>query len=358
MTRIAVVASVDLSARSGVARNLAQLLAALRRAGHEVLRVAADERPPVGPDAAARAGARLRQQAAECERLFRSWRPEVVHVEVASAFGHAAAAAAARLGMPVTCFWHPLDVAVPETSRGDVRMRLIAFHRAARRTFVESTADADMLRASGVPDVIELARGVDTDRFSPTARSPALREAWGAEADDPVLLHVGRLIALKNLDLLVRTAVAARAAVPRLRLVVVGEGPETPRLRGLLPWATFTGALGEDTLAEVYASADLFAFPSQVDAFGNVVIEAMAAGLAVVAFDRASAARYVRDGSNGRAIPPGSDAAFVDAGIALASDLVLTRRLGAAARAGCAAFALDQAVAAMTRELTAAAARS
>jgi glycosyltransferase involved in cell wall biosynthesis len=178
-----------------------------------------------------------------------------------------------------------------------------------------------------------VARGVDAHRFSPAHRSEALRARWGVSPDQPVMLSVGRLAREKNLDLLVRCWHAMRAQRPDLKLVVVGDGP----LRGLLaqncPDALMVGAQGGDELARHYASADVFVFPSVTETYGNVTPEALASGLAVLAFDYAAAAELIRHGDNGLLAPRGDEATFIRSAIEMVNNPALVQRLRERGRA-------------------------
>jgi glycosyltransferase involved in cell wall biosynthesis len=112
----------------------------------------------------------------------------------------------------------------------------------------------------------------------------------------------------------------------------VGDGPELPRLARSHPEVIFTGARVGLDLADHYASADLFVFPSLTETFGNVVTEAMASGLAVVAFDYAAAHRYIRSGENGLTLNWGDRDAFIATVLAAVADVEGLRRMGAEAR--------------------------
>ena len=175
-------------------------------------------------------------------------------------------------------------------------------------------------------------RGVDTVRFSPARRRADLRSAWGCGPGDPVLICVGRLAPEKNIDLVLAACAAARTARPGARCVLVGDGPELPRLARSHPEVIFTGARVGLDLAEHYASADLFVFPSLTETFGNVVTEAMASGLAVVAFDYAAAHRYLRSGENGLTLNWGDRDAFIATVLSAVADVDGLRRMGAEAR--------------------------
>lgn len=99
----------------------------------------------------------------------------------------------------------------------------------------------------------------------------------------------------------------------RLKLIIVGDGPQRPQLERDLPDAIFCGTQRGETLARHYASGDLFLFPSLTETFGNVVLEAMASGLGVVAYDQAAATQHIRHGYNGVLAMPGDEDAFCDA---------------------------------------------
>ena len=112
----------------------------------------------------------------------------------------------------------------------------------------------------------------------------------------------------------------------------VGDGPMRAELQARCPQAWFAGQRTGEDLAAHYASADLFLFPSVTETFGNVTTEAMASGLAVVAYDYAAAARFIRSGTNGVLVPFDDAEAYVAAAARTAADLAGCRVLGARAR--------------------------
>src|SRR5690606_2840235 len=116
------------------------------------------------------------------------------------------------------------------------------------------------------------------------------------------------------------------------RLVLVGDGPLRGQLQAELPDALFCGVRRDAELAEHYASGDLFVFPSLSETFGNVVLEALASGLAVAAFDQAAAAQHIRHGHNGALAMPGDETAFIDAACELLEDQERLRSLRLNAR--------------------------
>jgi glycosyltransferase involved in cell wall biosynthesis len=157
----------------------------------------------------------------------------------------------------------------------------------------------DGLERSGYLNLRVVARGVDTRLFNPARRSTALRQQWGVAPGQPVALYVGRLAPEKNMPVVVQAHSAMKAVRRDARLVLVGDGPARSGLQAGNRDLIFAGMrIGED-LAAHYASADVFLFPSTTETYGNVTVEAMASGLAVIAYDYAAAAEYIVHGRNG-----------------------------------------------------------
>jgi glycosyltransferase involved in cell wall biosynthesis len=190
----------------------------------------------------------------------------------------------------------------------------------------------DCLSQFGFERVTVVSRGVDTQLFHPGRRSDELRRVWGASPHTPVVLHVSRLAAEKNLDLLFRTFSAMQQHRPKAGLVVVGDGPERARLEQQYPGHYFAGIRSGETLAAHYASGDVFLYPSLSETFGNVTIEAMASGLAVATYDYAAARQHIRHDVNGVVAPFGEEAEFVAKATALIQDRARIARLRRAAR--------------------------
>jgi glycosyltransferase involved in cell wall biosynthesis len=162
-----------------------------------------------------------------------------------------------------------------------------------------------------------------------------LRRQWGVGDDGLVVMCVGRMAPEKNLPLVLQTYQAMGLVRPDSRLVLVGDGPERARLQREHPDAVFTGMRTGEDLAAHYASADIFLFPSITETYGNVTLEAMASGLAVVAYDYAAAREHIRHNSNGLVAPFDATSDFMKLAVALATDTPRIRVLGAAARSTC-----------------------
>lgn len=277
--------------------------------------------------------------------LWQRQRPDLVHIVTEGPLGRSALNLAQRLNLPVVAGFHTnfhrySDHYGLGFLRGPVLGYLRRFHNRCALNLVPTAELAEELARLGMRHLRVLARGVNTERFHPRHRCRELRHEWGAGESDPVALYVGRLAPEKNLVLLERAFVAMRAANPRLRLVLVGDGPAAEGLRRRHPDALFRGMRTGADLARHYASADLFPFPSLTETFGNVVLEAMASGLAVVAFDRAAARQHIAHGESG--LLATDDAGFITQAVALADDRTRSEALGRQARAAVEPYAWDR----------------
>lgn len=319
---------------NGVAMTVGRLVTGLRGRGHRVdlvrPRQHAGEQGK-GYDLALRGlplpgykGLRMGLPAAGV--LMARWkkeRPQVVHVVTEGPLGWSAVSAARRLGIPVTSGFHTnFDSYSTHYGAGWLRPALSAymrsFHRRTLATLVPTAALAATLAGEGVPGVRLVGRGVDTELFNPARRQQALRQQWRGAGAGPLCLYVGRLAPEKNLALAEQAFAAIQARQPGARMIWVGDGPARARLQAAHPEQHFAGPrIGED-LASHYASADLFLFPSLTETYGNVVAEAMASGLAVLAYRSAAAADLIKDHANGLTVPPGDAPAFVLAATELA----------------------------------------
>src|SRR5262245_35032018 len=323
---------------NGVAMTLARLVSGLRDLGHAVsvlrpFRPRLDDR---GPDRDPAMGLvrgvpvpgyrGLHVGLPAGRTIRRRWSanpPDAVYVATEGPLGWSALRIARGLRIPVFSGFH---TDFPRYARhyGAGWLRpvvfryLRAFHNRAAGTIVASTALGEHLRAAGFTNLAVLGRGVDSELFTPARRSPALREAWGLGEDDLAVLYVGRVAAEKNIGLAVEAYRAMQRADRGARFVIVGDGPLRVALQRAHPDLIFCGMRSGPQLAAHYASADVFLFPSETETFGNVTLEAMASGLAVVAYDYAAAGMHVRHGESGVLAPRGATGAFIEGAAALA----------------------------------------
>ena len=339
---------------NGVARTLAQMVAGLGRRGHAMSLL----RPrQTGPDAAAGPGTdpavfevtgvplpgypglqfglpayRLVQQVLGERRI------DVAYIATEGPLGRSALRACLRRGVPALTGmhtnFHQYSAHYGAGLLGPLLLHYLRrFHNRAAGTLVPTETLRTELAAQGFERLHTWPRGVHTDLFDPARRDPALRAAWGLGEDDLAVIYVGRLAPEKNIDLAFEAFGAISARVPGARFVLVGGGPAEARLRAAHPEALFAGPKEGEALARHYASADIFLFPSETETFGNVTLEALASGLAVVSYDLAAAHELVRHGHDGLLAAPGSAAEFIAEAVRCASDLALCRTLKRHARA-------------------------
>ena len=206
-----------------------------------------------------------------------------------------------------------------------------AAHGRADLNLCPSQVTLAQLREQGIPRLSVWSRGVDAELFRPSRRDIGWRHRLtDGQVDRPLLLYVGRLSPEKRVDWLADVL----DLMPFARLAVVGDGPARPSLEMRLAGrgAVFTGYLSGYALAAAYASADVFVFPGAHETFGNVVLEAMASGLPVVAPAAGAVTELLRHEQNGLLFDPGSRAAMAEAVLRLAQQPLLARRLGRQAR--------------------------
>lgn len=270
-------------------------------------------------------------------RLWGATRPDVVHIVTEGPLGWSALRAAQALQIPVTADFHTNFHRYSRYYGLGWLARPIAaylrhFHNRAHYTLVPGEGLRRELKAQGYRNLTVVGRGVDIRLFSPERRNGDLRRSWGAAERDPVVVYVGRLAPEKNLRLVADAFRAIRNCEPRARLVWVGDGPERRALQARYPDHVFAGMRTGRDLAAHYASADIFLFPSLTETFGNVTLEAMASGLAVVAFDYAAAADNLRHGESGLLAAFGDGRRFCELAAGLAANPGEIARLGQNAR--------------------------
>lgn len=234
--------------------------------------------------------------------------PNVVHIVTEGPLGLTALHAAKSRNIPVSSGFHSpfqdfsrfFDLAFLVKP---IQHYLRWFHNNTQLTCVPSKDTQNALKQFGITcPLVVVGRGVDTQQFSPNHRSDTYRCSWGADSNTTVMLYVGRLSPEKEIDVLIRNYICMlQRGEKHYKLVITGDGPDRQRLEALgkAHGVIFTGSLTGKNLAGVYASADVFVFASQVETFGNVVLEAMASGLPVVAYNYACAHAHIEQGKTG-----------------------------------------------------------
>lgn len=336
---------------NGVAMTLGRLVDGLIERGHRIQII----RPAQGPSDRAVVNGNLREHLApgfripfypdmhaglisrmRLRHLWREFRPDVLYVATEGPLGRAAVRQAAAWNIPTLSGFHTQFAHYSRHYRLGwlepvVERYLRTFHRATACTLVPTRDLQQQLEEKGFGPVEVLSRGVDCSLFHPRRRSAELRAAWGLADNELAVLYVGRLAAEKNLEDAVAAFEAIQWEQPGTRFVLVGDGPERTRLAAEYPEFIFCGTQTGEALAHHYASADLFLFPSRTETFGNVVLEAMASGLPVVAYDYAAAALHMAGGQAGMAVPLDDPAGFARAALKLSRSPLLRARTGSLA---------------------------
>ncbi len=351
--RVAVVTETYPPEVNGVAMTLGHLVGALQRRSHCVQLI----RPRQGAFDYAERGDRFEEVLKPGipiprydglqiglpakQGLIRLWtlkRPDIVHIATEGPLGWSALVAATKLKLPVSTGFHTNFHSYSKHYgvgflKRPITAYLRKFHNRALATLVPTEGLRHELECRGFQNLHVVSRGVDTRLFSPSRRNQELRRSWGAGEHAIVAMYVGRMAAEKNLPLAVRAFLAMHERSPQAQLVMVGDGPERASLASRNPNVIFAGTRSGEDLATYYASADVFLFPSLTETFGNVTLEAMASGLAVVAYEYAAAQQCLVHEESGLLAPFGDSRAFVGMAAGLMEHSARMARLRLRARA-------------------------
>jgi glycosyltransferase involved in cell wall biosynthesis len=268
-----------------------------------------------------------------------AFRPDLIHVINPVSLGLAGIWQARQMKKPVVASYHT-DVPgfAARWGLGLLRPALWAYFRAvhnqANLNLCPSEFTQREIESHGLRRVKVWGRGVNTQHFHPARRMMEWRNRLsGGETGSPLLLYVGRLSPEKRVDWL-RPVLTA---LPEVRLAIIGDGPQRPALEQMFRFAgsrtVFAGYLYGDDLAHAYAAADVFVFPAANETLGNVVLEAMASGLPVVAPHSGGLLDHVVHGKTGLLFPPDEAEGLTSAVKKLVSNPAWARALGEAGRA-------------------------
>lgn len=253
------------------------------------------------------------------KKLWKKNRPDVVYIATEGPLGYSTLRVAKKLGLTVISGFHTnFQQYMMHYNLGLLKdpaeLYLKDFHNRTLATFVPTEDTRDQLFELGFKNLKLMGRGVDTHLFAPEKHDEELRASWGAGPDTLVFLYVGRIASEKNMKLFFRTVRTLRKDHPEKEIigVVVGDGPERKTYEADNKSFLFAGMKKGEELAKYYASADLFIFPSLTETFGNVVTEALASGLVIVAFNYAAPRLYITSGENGFLAEPDDKHDFIE----------------------------------------------
>lgn len=315
--RIGIVTESFLPSVNGVTNSVVRLLEHLQDTDHDAVVVAPGEGPAQFgrfPVVRARSISLPRYRNFELgipspilRATLEEFRPDVVHLAAPFSIGAYAGRICRQLGVPTVAVY---QTDVPGflahyglASTGNIVWRWVKrIHNRSELTLAPSSAAENDLRGHGVTNVRLWRRGVDGTLFSPSKRCERLRESWGTNGR-VVVGYVGRLANEKRVE-----ALSVLADDPRVRLVIVGDGPQRERLQRLLPGAIFPGFLSGETLARHFASFDVFVHTGSNETFCQTLQEALASGVPCVAPAQGGPLDIVANQMNGLLFTPGDTA--------------------------------------------------
>lgn len=360
---------------SGVVRNVVNLQQSLTRLGNQVF-VFTENRPDSrGEDPLVyrypTLGSRLNMDfpaifpySPTLDRFLLQLQPDIIHTHHPFMLGHAALAKGRRLGIPVvftfhTLYWeHAHYIPVPFAQnlvRKIIERRVSKFVKVCDRVIVYTENLKEALHNRyGLDDRISVVpTAIDRTPFQ-NSKKEEIRAKFGWN-NDPILISVGRLGREKNWYTFLEAGIQARAAFPGLRIVILGDGPDRRDLemyverRDASGYITFLGRIPFNECPKYFQAADIFGFASVTETMGRVTLEAIAAGLPVVAVDAPGTSAIVNHGCEGL-LTPNDSSALAEAFILLLRDENLRRRFGRAGKEKAKTFQLDR-EAAMTLDV-------
>ena len=261
------------------------------------------------------------------------FRPEVVHVATEFALGLAGLKTARQLKLPLIASAHTDYDKYAARYGVDWALRvgwhyLRWFYGQAYRVLCPSRIYQEHLHSRGVTHTGVWSRGVDPQEFHPEFRSEAYREALGMGPGDLLVTYIGRIAREKNLTHLLAAWDALAPERGASQLALVGRGPlEEEIRRRQIPGVHVLGLMHDRALAEAYASADIFVFPSATETFGNSLLEAMGSGLPCLAAGAAGVLEFAHQGRNALLVAPNSPGAIAQGLRRLLQDPTLRHKL-------------------------------
>lgn len=272
-------------------------------------------------------------------------KPDVIHISTPGPVGCVGMLAAKLLRVPVVGVYHTDFPAYVDRLFDDraatatCEKTMSVFYKPFKAVFTRSADYADSLRNLGLKDeqIVRLRAGYDDRHFSPSFRDTAVWARHGLEKDSVKVLFCGRVSVEKNLPTLtaiwpkVRKAAAEQGV--NAELVIIGDGPYRKAMERELKGhkAHFLGFRHGAELSTLYASCDLFAFPSTTDTLGQVVMESQASGMPVLVTDIGGPQEVVDHAKTGLVLPAEDKAAWTDALVRLICDEEKRATMGLAA---------------------------
>ena len=321
--RVLISAESFLPRSNGVTNSVLRVSRYLKSQGHEVLIIASGDGPSrVEEIEIRRVPALALKRIAQVDiprvkvktliPILEEFNPDIIYLASPFLLGEQVRKAGIRCGIPVIANYQTdvsgfIDFYGLNTAKTIVEKRLKKIHKGSTLTLAPSTESISFLRSLGIENVRHWGRGVDLEQFNPAWRSEKLRKYWGADSDTLIIGFVGRLAPEKQVHKLASIGDVGLLAGKKILQVIVGEGPTRETLEKSLPKAVFTGHLNGKELSKAVASMDLLITTGENETFCQVIQEAMAAGLAVIAPNAGGPKDLINDGVDGFLYAPGEN---------------------------------------------------
>lgn len=250
-------------------------------------------------------------QETELDEQIDHFSPDIIHISTPSLLGHYGIRTAKRLDVPVISIYHTHFVSyvdyyikylpfLIDFTKDKVKNSMKTFYNQCDLVYVPSKSMIQELIETGIrPGILKLwQRGIDRNLFSPAHRNKeTMKKITGN--DNPCILFASRLVWEKNLETLINLYNLTEEHDIDYNFIIAGDGVAREELEKQMPKAFFLGYMTHGQLAEIYASSDVFVFPSSTETFGNVVLEAMASGLPCVIANGGGSQDFIENGVNG-----------------------------------------------------------
>jgi glycosyltransferase involved in cell wall biosynthesis len=281
------------------------------------------------------------------KRALQEFQPTIIHVATPFNLGLLGNHYARKLDIPVVASYHThfdqyLHYYKLSWMEPTLWKYMTWFHANCRKVYVPSESTRQHLQHRGFPELEIWGRGIESEKFHPKVDRHTVLQHYGVDSRKFVILFVGRLAPEKSIDVLIKAFLAVPQHLrEQMELVIAGDGPMHEELSEIAKEhrnIRLTGFLHGENLRELYAAADLFLFPSATETFGNVILESMASGTAVIGAAAGGVQDNIRHGETGWLCPPHDVPAFTAAISELYAHPQLRAQLASAGRA----YALTQ----------------
>lgn len=265
-------------------------------------------------------------------QALKNFNPDLIHISTPSPLGHFGLNYGKQNKLPVTSIYHThfisyieyylrkIPALIPAVHKIIAR-NIASFYNQCTKVFVPTTEMIKDLKKCNVrtDNMIIWPRGLDKQLFSPLKRDAKYMSDL-VKNESPNVLFASRLVWEKNLETLIEVYNEFENRAVPVNIIIAGDGAAKSKMQALMPNAIFTGKVNQNELATLYASSDVFIFPSVSETYGNVVVEAMSSGLPCVLADGGGSKSFIDHGRNGFLCSPNNAGVYVDRAMEILQD--------------------------------------